>query len=240
MEFTSPLLRGRLLRRYKRFFADIELDDKRLITAHCPNTGSMKTCADEGAVVWVQGHSDPKRRLAYTWEFTASAGALIGINTQRTNALVAEALGRGLLPELAGYTSIQREVRLGADSRLDFLLSGDAGGKPCWVEVKNATYRYGEVITFPDAVTSRGAKHLDALAAAVAGGDRGVLLYVVNRPDGIGFQAIRALDPRYFYAMEQAQAAGVEVLAYRPAVAIGPLGASSELRERVQVMTSKG
>lgn len=230
MEFSSPLIRGQLRKRSKRFFAEVLLADQRLVIAHCPNTGRMKSCGEAGAEIWLQAHNDPKRKLAYTWELTTVRGGHVGINTLRANHLVAEALHRGVITQLREYPTVQREVAFGSSSRFDFLLTsaaGKAGGiKRCWLEVKNATYLCDDVITFPDAPTLRGTKHLRELSRAVHAGDRAVLLYLVNRPEGRGFQPLRDIDPAYFAAMEEAREAGVEFLAYRTRTVVGKGGAA--------------
>jgi sugar fermentation stimulation protein A len=185
--------------------------------------------------VWLQYQPSPKRKLAYSWEFTETTGGYIGVNTLRANHLVAEALAQGLITQLRKYEKIRREVRFGEASRVDFLLQHAtlSGEERCWLEVKNATYRCGEVISFPDARTSRGVTHLRELSAASQRGERAVLLYVVNRPDGRGFQALPDLDPAYFQGMREAQKVGVEFLAYRVEVKIEGEHASMEVSEEV-------
>lgn len=209
-----PLIPGRLVRRYKRFLADVELEDGSVITVHCPNSGSMKTCLGEGWPVMLSTSDNLNRKYPHTWELVHNGSCWIGINTMRTNSIAEEAIRDGLVPELAEFDDVRREVRLGEKSRIDIVL--DAGGARTWVEVKNVTLvdergRYA----FPDAVTRRGAKHLRELAAAAKAGDRAVMLYVIQRSDGDGFTTADGIDPTYGGELRRAMEAGVEVLAYR-------------------------
>ncbi|MBB1517851.1 DNA/RNA nuclease SfsA [Aquipseudomonas guryensis] len=216
MQFDPPLEEGRLLRRYKRFLADIETAGGELLTIHCPNTGSMLNCMSEGCRVWFSRSSDPKRKLPGTWELGETPqGRLACINTARANALVEEALRGGVISELAGFTGLKREVRFGEEnSRADFRL--DYANGPAWVEVKSVTLGFPDtaVAAFPDARTERGAKHLRELASQARQGVRAVQLYCVNLT---GIEAVRAaveIDPVYAAGLREAKAAGVEVLAY--------------------------
>ncbi|VXB41148.1 putative regulator [Pseudomonas sp. 8AS] len=216
MRFDPPLEEGRLLRRYKRFLADIETAGGEQLTIHCPNTGSMLNCMSEGCRVWFSRSSDPRRKLPGTWELGETPhGRLACINTVRANALVEEALRAGVIGELAGFTGLRREVPFGAEnSRADFRLDYPAG--PAWVEVKSVTLGFPgtAVAAFPDAVTARGAKHLRELAGLARQGVRAVQLYCVNLS---GIEAVRAaeeIDPAYAAGLREARAAGVEVLAY--------------------------
>ena len=212
MQFDSELGEGKLIKRYKRFMADIELPNKETATIHCPNTGSMATCAPVGGRVLYSDSKNPKRKYPWTWELTETAGGFIGVNTSRTNALVEEALDSRKIPQLSDYDDISREVKFG-ESRFDFCLKKD--GKNIWVEVKNATLLHEDRIIFPDAVTARGLKHLKHLQDAVLQGDRAVMLYVVNRPDGQVFSPAYHIDPEYCQELERAIQNGVEVLAWR-------------------------
>jgi sugar fermentation stimulation protein A len=215
VEFEQPLLDGHLVRRYKRFMADVELPDGSVVTAHCPNSGSMATCKDPGQPVCIAPADSPQRKLKYTWELYHSGGSWVGINTHRANAVVAEAITNGAIPELAGYAGLRREVKYGKNSRIDILLEDDERG-PCHVEVKNATLLAPDGrVRFPDAVTERGRKHLDELADLAAGGGRAVMLFLVNRADGDGFGPADHIDPAYGGRLREVTAAGVEVLAYR-------------------------
>ncbi|MCF7854403.1 MAG: DNA/RNA nuclease SfsA [Candidatus Pacebacteria bacterium] len=216
MQFHGPLIHGRLMRRYKRFIADVVLDDGRQISAHCPNSGSMKTCQTPGWRVLLTTSENPKRKYRCTWELVHNGVCWIGINTLRANAVVLEGIHRGVVGELAGYDEIRREVRYGTNSRIDLLLSREGDPRLCYVEVKNVTL-VGEdgSYCFPDAVTIRGRKHLDELSSMVAEGHRAVMLYVIQRSDGCGFRAAHEIDPGYAAALREALAAGVEAYAYR-------------------------
>jgi len=216
MRFTTALEQGRLVRRYKRFLADIVTDEGEHLCIHCPNTGSMLNCMGEGARVWFQRNSDPKRKLPGTWELVETPqGRLACVNTARANRLVEEALLAGVIGELAGFTALKREVAYGVEnSRVDFRLDYPAG--PAYVEVKSVTLGFGDtaVAAFPDAVTTRGARHLRELAALAREGIRAVQLYCVNLT---GIEAVRPaseIDLLYADALREAVAAGVEVLAY--------------------------
>ncbi|MFV0456007.1 MAG: DNA/RNA nuclease SfsA [Pseudomonas sp.] len=222
MRFSPPLEAGRLVRRYKRFLADIVSDAGEALCIHCPNTGSMLNCMGEDARVWFQRSNDPKRKLSGTWELVETPqGRLACVNTARANRLVEEALLGGVIEELAGFTALRREVGYGLEnSRVDFRLDYPEG--PTYVEVKSVTLGFDDtaVAAFPDAVTLRGAKHLRELAALARDGVRAVQLYCVNLT---GIEAVRPaseIDPLYAAALREAVAAGVEVLAY--AVEISP------------------
>lgn len=220
MRFAAPLVRGTLLRRYKRFLADVALESGEVVTAHCPNSGSMLSVDVPGAEVWLSHAQDPRRKLAYTWELIRLGTTLVGINTCRPNALAAEAIAEGAIAELAGYETVRREVRLGVNARIDLLL--EARGRPkCFVEVKNVTLQRQSrpgLLEFPDCVTARGAKHLVELAAAVASGHRAAMLFLAQRGDGDLFDVADDIDPGYARALAVSAAAGVEVLCYRCAV----------------------
>lgn len=225
MQFESPLLRGRLVRRYKRFLADIELEG-RLVVAHCANPGSMKTCLQPGAIAWLSEHDSPKRKLRYTWELTRLGRVTIQVNPLRANALVAEAIQRCRLPELAGYAELRREVKYGLSSRIDLLLSKP--GEQCYVEVKNATLSLGEGrCAFPDSVTVRGAKHLEELVRMKQAGHRAVLVFAVARSDARSVEPAEAIDPHYASRLRWAASEGVELLAYG-----GPIGPKRTLLAR--------
>ena len=212
MLFPS-LLEGRLVRRYQRFLADVETAGG-LVTAHCPNTGSMLGCKDAGMRVWLSPAANPARKLAWTWELVETApGVIVGVHTGRSNALVREAIEAGAVPELAGYPTLRPERKYGEGSRIDLLLQ--APGRPdCYVEVKNVTAAVeGGVGYFPDAVTTRGAKHLREMSAMVAAGSRAVLVFCVQRGDVAEVRPADHIDPAYGRALRDALAAGVEVLA---------------------------
>lgn len=214
MQFPAPLYQGRLIKRYKRFLADVALASGETVTAHCANPGSMLAVAVPEARVWLSKSNDPKRKLAYSWEIVELDGALVGVNTSNPNRIAAEALAEGRIPELAGYASARREVKYGTSSRIDLLLE-DPAKPPCYVEVKNVHLRRaGALAEFPDSVTARGAKHLRELAAVVAAGSRAVQLFVIQRGDCDAFDVARDIDPGYDAALKDAIAAGVEPLVY--------------------------
>lgn len=222
MNFAAPLVPATLLRRYQRFLADARLDDGSVVCAHIPNSGAMTGLKEPGIRVWLSRSDNPKRKLAYTWELAEVDGGLVGVNTAHPNAIVAEAIAAGRVSELAGYAAMKREVRYGENSRIDILLT-DPDRPRCLVEVKNVHLRRagtgdGCVAEFPDAVTERGTKHLRELAAAVAAGDRAVMLYLVQRTDCTTFSLAGDIDPAYAEAFAIARAAGVEAIAYTCAI----------------------
>ena len=214
MDFASPLAHGVLVSRYKRFFADVVLDDGTEITAHCPNPGAMLGLNTPGLGAWVSRSDDPKRKLAHTLELVEADGGLVGINTMHPNRIVAEALAADAIPELTGYATHRREVRYGANSRVDFLLE-HPDRAPCWLEIKNCHLRRtGTLAEFPDCVAARSLKHLRELTAMVEAGERAVMLFVIQRTDCDAFAACAELDPAYAKGLTTAAEAGVEVLAY--------------------------
>lgn len=215
MEFDSPLIKGTLIKRYKRFLADIILENGEQITAHTPNTGSMKGCSEPGSTVWLRDTKNPDRKYPLSWEMVeAKPGVLVGINTHLSNSLVAEAIENGIVPDLQGYDQIKREIKYGVEnSRIDLLLEGD--NKPdCYVEVKNVTLVEGEVAYFPDAVTKRGSKHLRELQGIVTQGKRAVIFYCIQRNDIQEFRPADQIDPEYGQQLRDATNTGVEALAY--------------------------
>jgi sugar fermentation stimulation protein A len=212
MQFDPPLMAGVLVRRYKRFLADVEIDG-RIETAHCANPGSMLGLAPPGAPILLSASDNPKRKLRLTWELVKVAGALVGINTAYANRLVEEAIRGGRIEALAGYADFRREVPYGEGSRIDFLLSG-AGRPPCYVEVKSVTLKRHEAAEFPDSVTARGARHLRELSAMRSAGARAVMLFVAQRDDCGRLEVAADIDPAYAAALMRAREAGVEVLAY--------------------------
>ena len=214
MRFADPLLPGRLIRRYKRFLSDVELEGGEVVVAHCANPGSMLGLAEAGSEVWLSPARNPARKLRYSWELVRVAGGLVGINTSHPNTIVAEALEAAAIPELAGYDRHRREVRYGKNSRIDLLLEG-AGRRPCYLEVKNVTLKRGpQAAEFPDAVTQRGTKHLIELAEAAEAGARSVMLFLVQRADCRRLEIAGDIDPTYARTLEQALARGVEALCY--------------------------
>lgn len=220
--YAEPLLEGRLLRRYKRFLADVRLEDGRELTVHCPNPGSMKTCSTPGSAVRISDSKNPKRKLPHTLEQVKSGRAWVCVNTALPNAIVASAVARGAIDALTGYPEQRREVSDGAGSRFDLHLAG--AGPPCWVEIKNTTLKEGREARFPDAVTARGTKHLEALMARVRAGERAVQLFTVSRADVSRFRPAWEIDPLYAETLARAADAGVEVFAR--AVRVRPAGLS--------------
>lgn len=218
MRFENPLLPGTLLRRYKRFLADVRLDDGRTVTALCPNTGSMKTCDTPGQPVLLSEHDIPTRKYRFTWEMIRQGRIWVGINTGHPNRVVYDAIVGGRVPELAGYGETRREVRFGREnSRVDLLLR--EGDRLCYVEVKNVTMAAGgRVAAFPDAVTERGTKHLRELMHVVRQGHRAVIFYFLGRADCRSVRPADEIDPLYGVTLRRAIAAGVEPLAYRAVI----------------------
>ena len=213
MKFDSPLIHATLVRRYKRFLADVVLDSGEEVTTHLANSGAMLGTATPGMEVWLSPASNPDRKLKWNWELVRADGHLVGVNTAHPNRIVAEAVAEGLIPELTGYGSIRREVKYGRNSRIDLLLEGE--GRPkCWVEVKNVHLKRGDWAEFPDAVTVRGTKHLAELRDMVALGDRAVMVYLVQREDCSGFRPAADIDPTYAEALAQAMRDGVEAICY--------------------------
>ena len=214
MQFTSPLLRGTLLKRYKRFFADILLDSGEQITAHCPNTGAMTGCADPGFIAWVSPSDNPKRKLKFTWELAVTPqDDWISVNTHRANKLVQSALEAHTLPGITDYTEVKREVSPpDFHSRFDFCVTR-SDNTPLYIEVKSVTLAEGNEGFFPDAVTSRGTKHAEELAMLARQGVATALLFCVQHS---GIQNVRLaehIDPKYALAVRQAAADGVRVFA---------------------------
>lgn len=220
MRFDEPLIETTFLRRYKRFFADVRLADGEVLTVHCANSGSMKACQPEGGRAWISDSHNPKRKLRFSLEAVEVDGARAMVNTARPNALVEEAIADGVIGELGGFERIRREVRYGAEkSRIDLLLESGPAAAPsarCYVEVKNVTMGVGDGATlFPDAVTSRGTKHLRELMGVVEAGDRAALVFCAGRTDTRWVGPADAIDPLYGETLRAAAAAGVEILAYR-------------------------
>ena len=234
MLFPTPLRRGTLIRRYKRFLADVALESGNTVVAHCPNPGSMAGLAEPGAEVWLSPAANPKRKLQWTWELVrdAATGSLVGINTGRANAVAEEALRSGLAGPALAASTIRREVRYGDGSRVDFLLTSE-DGRRCYVEVKSVTLRRSlappHIGEFPDAVTARGTRHLRELASVCAAGDRAVLLYLVQREDCETVRVAADIDPAYATAASAAREAGVEFRALGCRISPGGIAAAAPL-----------
>ena len=238
MQFPTPLFEGELVRRFKRFLADVTLRDGpdagSTLTIHCPNPGSMMGLARPGARVFVSKSNNPNRKLAYTYELEEVVGpgpsCLVGINTSHPNKLAEEAIRAGLLPTLKTFGELKREQRYGERSRIDILLVGD-GGALTYVEVKNVhLMRRAGHLEFPDSVTSRGAKHLRELAAMATQGHRAVMLFVAQWPGAQTLSVAGDIDPVYQAAIAEAQKAGVEVLALDCTVSRDAITPSGGLR----------
>ncbi len=220
MKYPDPLIRGRLIKRYKRFLTDVELEDGSVVVAHCANSGSMLSVNKPGAEVWISPARNPDRKLRYTWEIIRIGRTLVGINTSHPNAIGAQAVTKGKIPELTGYASVRREVKYGKNSRIDLLLerNGPDDGDKCYVEIKSVTMKRDLAkdapVEFPDAVTTRGAKHLVELSDMVRQGHRAVMLYLTQRADSPSFAIAGDIDPEYEKGLARAMKAGVEVLCY--------------------------
>ncbi|MDL2268426.1 DNA/RNA nuclease SfsA [Desulfosarcina sp. OttesenSCG-928-A07] len=208
-----PLIPGILIRRYKRFLADVRLENGETVIAHCPNSGSMATCATPGRPVYLSISDNPRRKLRYTWEMIQMPTSLVGVNTQVPNRLVAQAVAQGLVPELSGYTDVRREIRVGEHSRIDIGLAAP-DRRPCYVEVKNCTWVENGLATFPDAVTLRGQKHLMELQALVKSGCRCVMFFLIQRMDADRFAPADNMDPEYGRKLREALHHHVEILVY--------------------------
>ena len=216
MKYAHKLFHGILLKRYKRFLADVKLDSGDIITAHCANTGSMLGLKEEGNEVWLSPAANPKAKLDYKWEIVKVGDSLVGINTTLPNQLAEEAILNGTLKELQGYKNIRREMKYGENSRIDLFLSNHFDGQPdCYVEVKSVTLsREKGIGEFPDSVTSRGTKHLGELVQMIENGKRSVMLYIAQRNDLQRFKVASDIDPAYADALKVAQDKGVEAYCY--------------------------
>lgn len=232
MVFAGKLTEGRLIRRYKRFLADVQLPSG-VVTAACPNTGSLMGCCEAGSRVWLSESDSATRKYRHTWELIEVGKVMVGINTARPNGLVAEAIGNGTIAELAGYSTLRREVAFGEErSRVDLLLE-DPGRQACYVEVKNVTAAASRgVALFPDCVSERGSRHLRELMRLKAKGLRPVQLYCVQRGDVKEVRPADGIDFEYGRTLREAIAAGVEVLAYRAKVSASEI----TLAERIPVV----
>jgi len=209
MEFSEPLIHGRLIKRYKRFLTDVTLDNGEIVTAHCTNSGSMKSCLEENAEVFLSPVNDPKRKTQFTWEMIKINDNWVGINTTNPNRLAFEAISQGQIEKLRGYTDVSREVKYG-DSRFDVMAKNSS--ETCFVEVKNVTLKEGKYALFPDAVTTRGKKHLETLIKVKQEGMRAVMLYIIQRMDVEIFAPAKDIDPDYAKTLKKAYKKGVEII----------------------------
>jgi sugar fermentation stimulation protein A len=216
MRFKSRLIRGTLIQRYKRFLADVRLENGEIVTAHCTNTGSMMGCKEPGSPVYISRSDNLNRKLPYTWELIKTDGTWVGINTLHPNKLVPEAVESGVIAELRGYPTIRREVKVSAHTRLDLCLEGTNGN--CFVEVKNVTLATDGAAAFPDAVSERGTKHLKELMRLKRQGHRAAIVFVIQRGDCINFRPADEIDGEYGRWLRKAVKAGVEALPYRAKV----------------------
>ncbi|WP_372645709.1 DNA/RNA nuclease SfsA [Ancylomarina sp.] len=215
MQFSKPLVHGKLIKRYKRFLSDVELDSGEIVVAHCTNSGSMKTCIEEGAEVYLTYVDDPKRKTKYTWEMIYMNGDWIGINTGIPNILAYEVVRDGKIEGFESYTEVRREVKF-EDSRFDVFATNDQ--ESCFIEVKNVSMKVGGYARFPDAVTTRGKKHLETLMRVKAEGMRAVMFYVIQRSDVSVFGPAWDIDPGYAETLRKAVDSGVEVFAFQAKV----------------------
>jgi sugar fermentation stimulation protein A len=209
MVFAAELVHGYLIKRYKRFLADVKLDTGETVVAHCTNSGSMTSCIENGAEVYLSPVTDPARKTRFTWEMIKINGEWVGINTANPNRLAFEAISEGKIPGLTGYTKVVREVTFG-DSRFDIYAENET--EKCFVEVKNVTMKEGNYALFPDAITTRGQKHLNTLVEVKASGMRAVMLYVVQRMDIEIFGPAINIDPDYSKMLRKATESGVEII----------------------------
>ncbi|TRX63267.1 DNA/RNA nuclease SfsA [Carboxylicivirga sp. M1479] len=212
MKFSTPLIHGYLIKRYKRFLSDIRLDDGSIVIAHCTNSGSMKTCIEEGAEVYLSPATDPKRKTRFTWEMIKINGAWVGVHTSHPNLIAYNAIVNGEIPQLKGYESLQREVKTG-NSRIDIM--AQKPNETCFIEVKNVSMRDGKYARFPDAVTTRGKKHLEELIQLKKEGIRAVMLYIIQRSDVEIFATANNIDPDYTSTLKKAFELGVEIIPIR-------------------------
>ncbi|WP_319227996.1 DNA/RNA nuclease SfsA [Draconibacterium orientale] len=226
MKFEKELVHGRLIKRYKRFLADVELDTGEIIVAHCTNSGSMKSCLENGAEVYLTPVDDPKRKTKFTWEMIKINGDWVGINTGNPNKLAYEALLYGEIPGLDEYTTVKREVKFG-DSRFDVYAENET--EKCFVEVKNVSMKENEYALFPDAVTTRGQKHLKTLMDVKRQGMRAVMLYIIQRSDVQLFAPAKEIDPVYADLLKQAHRAGVEIFPMQAQVTPSEIAWSKKL-----------
>ncbi len=226
MHFKTKLIPGKLIRRYKRFLADVELENVEVVSAHCTNSGSMISCIEEGAAVYLSPATDPKRKTRFTWEMILINNKWVGINTNIPNILVYEAVRDRAIPALDQYTNVRREVKF-EDSRFDVYAENET--EKCFIEVKNVSMKVGDAALFPDAVTSRGRKHLETLIRVKQQGMRAIMVYVVQRMDVKSFGPARHIDPDYADSLQKAIRTGVEVIALQAEVSPTEITITGEL-----------
>jgi len=222
------LFEGKLIKRYKRFLADIILNSGEEITAHVPNSGAMTSCIEENCPVWVSFHDNPKRKLKYTLELTQMGEQLICTNTGVANKISIEAINNGVIVELQGYSSLKPEQKYGQNSRIDILLENE--NEKCYVEVKSVSLKTGDTLAFPDSVTSRGTKHLNELRDMVKEGHRAVMLYIIQRTDVADFRLAEEIDPKYAATFEEVTKEGVEVLVYQSSINHDEINVSNKIQ----------
>ncbi|OGQ78393.1 MAG: sugar fermentation stimulation protein SfsA [Deltaproteobacteria bacterium RIFOXYA12_FULL_58_15] len=217
MRFEQPLIEGTLVRRYKRFLADVVLTSGEEVTVHCANPGSMIGCSDPGSKVLVSVRDDPRRKFSHQLEIIFAGRVPVGIHTGRPSSVVAEAISQGKVPELAGYATMRREVRDARDSPVDLLLEGN-GLRPCYVEIKNVTLAQEDVAMYPDAITEQGTKHMAELTDIVREGNRAMVIFLAQRSDVERFRPADHIDSEFGQALRDAVARGVEPICYRAKV----------------------
>ncbi len=233
MKFDTPLISATLLKRYKRFLADVRFEDGSEVTAHCANPGSMMGLAEPGSTVWLSKSDNPKRKLVWSWELVDVGSSLVGVHTSRANALVEEAVKAGKIPELEGYENLRREVKYGENSRIDLLLE-DPHRPTTYVEIKSVTLSRSDGLgEFPDSKTARGAKHMAELAEMAKQGHRAVVVFLVQRSDCTRMEPAADIDPKYTESLRNAVAQGVEVLCY--SCRLTPNGISLDQRLEVAI-----
>ena len=231
MQFNQELLPGKLIRRYKRFLADVQLDNDKIITVHCPNSGSMLGCSDPASPVMLSHSENPRRKYPHTLEMVKAGNVWVGVNTALTNLLVREALASGVIQDFGSLDAIRQEVKTSAATRLDFLLEKE--GRNIYLEVKNCSLAENRAAMFPDAITARGTKHLTELAALHRQGHGAAVLFCVQRQDAEFFMPAAHIDPLYAETLAKVSAEGVEVLVYQAAVSPGEIKIVRKLAARV-------
>lgn len=231
MRFPTKLIRGTLIQRYKRFLADVRLANRKIVTAHCTNTGSMMGCNEPGSAVYLSRSDNLDRKLPYTWELIRVQKIWVGINTMHPNRLVAEGIDGGIIRELRGYTAMRREVVTRPGTRLDLCLEGPGGS--CFIEVKNVTLAVAGAAAFPDAVSERGTKHLKELMRLKRRGHRAVIVFVIQREDCAIFRPADEIDPEYGRWLRRALRVGVEALPYRATVTPREINLTQRLEIRL-------